>query len=210
MQLESLAMVVGALSSAPLILWLLAGLANPQWQVWPSPPMRNWTSLAVWSLFRALNVAVLAATIPDLARAITAGEIGVAQGVLVVVSVGLFAVYLYSLYNLGNTATYCQASGLVTKGLYRFSRNPQYATAMGAYATLGLATEAPPQLALAFSLVAVFALMAISEERWLEERYGAQYRHYRNGVPRFFNPAQAVKELTDSLFAERRRSEERP
>lgn len=205
MQLQTTAMVIGAVAAVTLIAGLAAGLSSPRWQIWPAPPARSWKSLAFWTLFRSLNVAVLAVAIADLLPALLSGAFDVAQAPLVAISLALFAIYLRSLWSLGRTATYCQASGLATQGLYRLSRNPQYATAIAAYATLGLATEALSAMALSASLVAVYALMAISEEPWLEARYGKAYWEYREDVPRFFSPWHAASELIRALGERPRR-----
>ena len=104
--------------------------------------------------------------------------------------------YLYALWSLGRKATYCQASGLATDGVYRWTRNPQYATAIVAFGALGLAADAWDATALAAALAAVYALMAVAEEPWLEARYGRAYLDYRAEVPRFFNLRHAWTELS--------------
>jgi protein-S-isoprenylcysteine O-methyltransferase Ste14 len=105
------------------------------------------------------------------------------------------AVYVYTLWSLGRKATYCQASGLATGGVYRWTRNPQYATAIVAFTTLGLAAWNWDATLLAAALVVVYAMMARTEEPWLEARYGRAYLDYKREVPRFFNARHAISEL---------------
>jgi protein-S-isoprenylcysteine O-methyltransferase Ste14 len=95
--------------------------------------------------------------------------------------------YVYALWALGRKATYCRASRLSTRGIYGFTRNPQYATAIVAFSALGLAADAWDATSLCFALAAVYALMGRAEEPWLEARYGRAYDEYRAEVPRFFS-----------------------
>jgi hypothetical protein len=106
------------------------------------------------------------------------------------------AAYGYALWSLGRTATYCQASGLATRGVYRWTRNPQYATAIAAFAALGVAAGAWHATSLAAALVTVYALMAVAEEPWLEASYGREYLDYKAEVPRFFNIRYAWTKLS--------------
>ncbi len=50
-------------------------------------------------------------------------------------------------FNLGLGNTYCGAEGLVTRGLYRFSRNPQYTSSIAGL--IGLAIGANSLLTVA-------------------------------------------------------------
>jgi len=44
-------------------------------------------------------------------------------------------------------------------------------------------------------MMAVYALMVLCEEPWLEKVYGAPYRRYCRRVPRFFNWGRALTML---------------
>jgi len=207
----------GAVSAALLIAGLFAGIAAGQdesrWRIWPAPPVRSLKSFAFWCLFRTLNIAVLALSAHAIFVSIRAGQLTPVRAVLTAASLAAFAAYLSALWALGREATYCRASGLATRGVYRWTRNPQYATAIVAYSALGLAAWSPAATALAAALVLVYALMALAEEPWLEARYGRAYRKYRSEVPRFFNMRHAVGEIVARTgrasrpIASRRRNE---
>ena len=82
-------------------------------------------------------------------------------------------------------ATSGDATGLVTNGLYRWSRNPQYVADMAiliGWAILSASLWALPVLAIG---IAVLAIAPLAEEPWLEEVYGEQYRIYKQTVRRF-------------------------
>jgi protein-S-isoprenylcysteine O-methyltransferase Ste14 len=74
---------------------------------------------------------------------------------------------------------------LVTKGLYRYSRNPQYLTEILMFIGVGIASAS--WIFLLFSIVySVFMLsFASSEERFCLEKYGNAYREYMNRTPRY-------------------------
>jgi protein-S-isoprenylcysteine O-methyltransferase Ste14 len=97
------------------------------------------------------------------------------------------ALYGMACYALGRGNLYCGKDGLVTGGIYRWTRNPQYATAIPAYLGLALASYSLGALVLAIFLALTFVLMALAEEPWLEANYGDDYRAYQRRVARFYN-----------------------
>jgi protein-S-isoprenylcysteine O-methyltransferase Ste14 len=194
MPIDTILIAAGALSAPLLIAGMIAGRWHETWRIWPAPPVGSLKSFAFWTLFRTLNVAALLLASERFLTALS--------GALLPIRVGLAAIsffagllYAYTLWSLGRKATYCQASGLETSGIYRWTRNPQYATAILAVTTLGLASASWDAGALCASLVIVYAMMAASEEPWLEARYGRAYLDYKKVVPRFFNTRHAVGEL---------------
>lgn len=78
------------------------------------------------------------------------------------------------------------ASALVTDGIYRFTRNPMYLGMALVYAGLALALDSPVSLLLLFPLIAVIQCSVIArEERYLAEKFGDAYRHYKEQVRRW-------------------------
>ena len=73
----------------------------------------------------------------------------------------------------------------VTKGLYRYSRNPQYLTEFLMFIGVGIASAS--WLFLLFSTVYEISLLsfASSEERLCLKKYGDVYREYMNRTPRY-------------------------
>lgn len=175
---------------------LVATLASSRWQpalrLWPPAAKGSWRSILFWGLFRALNVSALAMAWvdwqplqPDHLVRIVAATAAMATGA------GYFAACIH----LGRVNLYGGRSGLVTDGLYRWSRNPQYALAMPAYLALTIAADSISTAVLAVLLIAVFKLMAVLEEPWLRSAYGEDYVRYARMVPRFYN----VRGLLDAL-----------
>jgi protein-S-isoprenylcysteine O-methyltransferase Ste14 len=162
----------GAAAAIGLIPLLLSTHVDPRLRIWPTPGPGSWQSVVFWTLFRLLNVAVLACAL-----------VGFAIG---------GAIYGYALLALGRVNTYCSQGGLVTHGIYRWTRNPQYATIIPAYMFLALAADNGPTYVLSSALLLVYGLMAMVEEPWLEAAYGDAYRRYCRRVPRFFNWRRAI------------------
>ena len=185
--------------SAGLVLdFLLARtLFAPPFRIWPTPEPGSWQSLTFWSLFRGGMVATFtvaaldwnATPLLDLTRYIVAVPLGLIG--LVITVCGYF--------NLGLGNTYCGKDGLVTGGLYRFSRNPQYTASI--IGLIGFSIGANSLLTIVMSAVMILAyvLMALTEEEWLKRLYGAPYRDYCQQTARFLD----VQELI--AFAERKK-----
>jgi protein-S-isoprenylcysteine O-methyltransferase Ste14 len=195
MPIDTFLRIAGTASALLLIAGLIAGRMKSEWRIWPAPPAGSLKSFGFWTLFRTLNVVVLILAIERFSTTLT-GATAALRIALAAVSLISGAAYLYTLWSLGRKATYCQASGLATDRVYRWTRNPQYATAILAFATLGLAADAWDATPLAGALVVVYAMMAVAEEPWLEARYGRDYLDYKRAVPRFFNLRHAIVELS--------------
>ncbi|HML27542.1 MAG TPA: phosphatidylethanolamine N-methyltransferase family protein [Hyphomicrobium sp.] len=194
MLVNPILITAGIVSALLLIAGMLAGRINAAWQIWPAPPVGSLKSFAFWTLFRTLNVSVLILAIERFLTTLS-GPTAPFRIAFAAVSFVAGIAYIYTLWSLGRKATYCQPSGLETTGVYRWTRNPQYATAILAFTALGLAAWSWDATLLAATLVIVYAMMARTEEPWLETRYGRAYLDYKKDVPRFFNIRHMASEL---------------
>lgn len=78
------------------------------------------------------------------------------------------------------------STALVTGGVYRHTRNPIYLAMALLYAGLALAIDSVMALVLLPPLLAlVQAGVVLREERYLERRFGDEYRRYRASVRRW-------------------------
>lgn len=187
--MAQVAFLVGVAAAIPLVLLLLATWAGVGDRIWPTPEPGSWQSLVFWPLFRILNVSAFATAATSQSDLLTVPGLRLA-GLVLLLAAG--AAYLYALHVLGRANTYCSREGLVTHGIYRWTRNPQYATVIPVYVGLALLADNGPVLALCASLILVYVLMALTEEPWLAGAYGAQYHRYCQRVPRFFNWRRAL------------------
>ena len=105
---------------------------------------------------------------------------------------GSLALFIYSFRVLGRDNSYGAQQGLVTGGIYRWTRNPQNAMLVVVYACLAVAADSGPTYLLCAAMMAVYILMVLLEEPWLAGVYGEPYRRYCRRVPRFFNWRRAA------------------
>ncbi len=185
----------GLTAGITLDLLLLRTFLFPPFRIWPTPAPGTWQSLTFWGLFRGGMVltfitAVLdwdATPLLDWTRFIPALPLGLG---------GLF-VTVCGYFNLGLGNTNCGADGLVTGGLYRFSRNPQYTASIIGLIGLSIGANSVLTIALSAVMIGAYTLMALVEEAWLKERYGAPYRDYCLETARFLD----TQELAQALAA---------
>ncbi len=177
-----------ALGVAALLLGLLVTtLIVPALHIWPTPGARRWQSYVWWPLFRGLNV--LTAAVAFIARE-SAGDLGLPlwlRGVAAMVLLVALLLFLTAFVGLGRDKSYGAAGGLVTGGIYQWSRNPQNAMLIVVYGALALAVDNLAAYVLCAVMMAVYALMVFAEEPWLLKAYGESYQRYCADVPRFFN-----------------------
>jgi protein-S-isoprenylcysteine O-methyltransferase Ste14 len=78
------------------------------------------------------------------------------------------------------------SSALVTSGAFRFTRNPMYVgmvlLVLGIAILLGSLSPLIVPVLLAVILQTQFI---VHEEKWMEQRFGAEYREYKNRVHRW-------------------------
>ncbi len=198
-------LVLGGILGLTLSGLLASTIAFETFKFWPTPGNRTWQSFLFWGLFRGLNVATLALAVICWQPW---QEFSALRGTGAGLALVCFGLYAWALHALGRANVYCGRDGLVTGGIYAWTRNPQYATAIPAYLGLALATASATVLAAASLLALCFVLMAFAEERWLEAAYGADYLRYRREVARFYNWRHALALLKQAVMPERQAAEE--
>jgi protein-S-isoprenylcysteine O-methyltransferase Ste14 len=75
---------------------------------------------------------------------------------------------------------------LITRGIYRWSRNPQVLGWFLMYCGIGLFHRSGAALVIAVLFLVAFVPWILAEERALQRRFGAPYEKYRAQTPRFF------------------------
>ena len=178
-----LVFAAGLAIGATLDLLLLRTLLAPPFRIWPTPEPGSWQSLTFWGLFRGGMVMTFAVALLDWNGA------GLLHASHFLIGLPLFLVgfgiTVCGYFNLGLGNTYCGADGLVSHGLYRYSRNPQYASSIMGLVGLAICANSRLTLPLAALMSGAYVLMALVEEAWLEQHYGAPYRDYCSRTARF-------------------------
>ena len=182
--------MIGAAVAAVLLCLLLLTLLFPPFRIWPTPGSGTWQGYVFWPLFRSLNVLCFAMAIADRTNFLGLPAWSrLAAVALLAVSIALF---IYSFWVLGRDNSYGAQGGLVTSGIYRWTRNPQNLLLIVVYGCLAFAADSAPTYVVCAAMMGVYFLMVLAEEPWLEAAYGEPYRRYRIRVPRFFNWRRAA------------------
>ena len=182
---------LGAAVAVALLALLGLTLVRPSLRLWPTPGPGSWQSYVFWPLFRGLNIMCVATAGADR----PGGALGlpdwlrIVAFVLLVCSVALF---VYAFRRLGRDNSYGAQDGLVTGGIYQWSRNPQNAMLVVVYGCLALAADSVATYLLCAAMMTAYTLMILAEEPWLAAAYGEPYRRYCREVPRFFNWRRAL------------------
>jgi protein-S-isoprenylcysteine O-methyltransferase Ste14 len=81
---------------------------------------------------------------------------------------------------------YGESTAIITDGPFRYTRNPLYVTLALFYVALALVANAPWAVTtLPIALLLVHHGVILREERYLENRFGDQYVHYKARVRRW-------------------------
>lgn len=183
---------LGVAAGAVLCALLLATLFGTGFRLWPTPGEKTWQSYVFWPLFRGLNLLCFAVAAFEFSDrdAASAALVHLPTLVRVLATIGLvgaIAVFLSSFFKLGRNNSYGAQDGLVTAGIYQWTRNPQNAMLIVVYACLALATGTSRTMLLCLAMTTVYHLMVLCEEPWLRDVYGSTYDAYTRRVPRYFN-----------------------
>jgi len=180
-----LAANLAALASALILLGLSLGqLLQPAIGFWPPPAPESWQSRLFRALFRVLFYGLLIGSFAWLwqnGAAVSPLRIGVSA---LLFCIG-FGVALAATGALGWGNAFGAQDGLRTTGIFAYSRNPIYLATFFGLAGWGLLVS-EPMIRVVLILWAILYVVAVFlEERWLSERYGADFDAYRNRVRRF-------------------------
>lgn len=175
----SVTLVAEILSIASVAL----SIAFPHRRVWPPPWRRAWEGYMMWLFFIVSAVGIIAAGIVDW-RSINLVP-WIRWGVGVPLWIGGSGFAQWAMITLGAATSFGDEGGLIRRGPYRYSRNPQYVGFI--VGLMGWAIVSSSAMTLVASLVGVIPLVLVpfAEEPWLEARYGEEYKEYKRAVPRF-------------------------
>ncbi len=185
---------IGAAVACALLAVLIANRIWPTLQFWPTPGDGTRQSYVFWPLFRGLNVLCFVSAFVD--RAPFLGLAAWCRAIAAMVLLAALALFAYSFRVLGRDNSYCATDGLVTGGIYQWTRNPQNAMLIVVYGALAVLADSLSAFVLCTAMMAVYHLMVLAEEPWLEGIYGEPYRAYCRAVPRYFNWRRAWLELS--------------
>lgn len=183
-------------ASALLLGGLLAyNLYNPRLGFWPAAS--GWRHYTAFGIFRVF----CGATVVFALMEIWANGWGhwLRYAICGPITFVAFGITLWGYRFLGLENTYCEAEGLVTGGMYAYSRNPQYVTSVLATVGLGIVAASPLTLVFAGTLFVLYFLFILNEERWLAQGYGRAFLDYMATTPRFVDERSFIRLRQDVL-----------
>ena len=178
---HDLALLVAVLAALALAGHLGLSLKRPDLGLWPAA--EGWRHHLAFGLFRLFCGATVVFALAEIGVNGWGHPLRYVVGVPVMVMA--FGITLWGYRFLGIENTYCDTGGLVTGGMYEYSRNPQYVTSVLATVGLGITTGSWITVALAGVLFALYFLFVLNEERWLLKGYGQAFADYMRSTPRF-------------------------
>lgn len=174
--------------TAVLLCGVLAMLAysivRPSKRIWPPPAHQTWQYYFVWLLTLLSYGGFIVVGLLDWNGLGWPATVRWPVGVLLIVGGNVLA--WVGVRQLSLKTTSGSKGPLVTDGLYRYCRNPQYVgniTIIGGWAILSASVWAIP---LCLGGMLAFVLTPFAEESWLEDLHGDDYREYCRRVGRFF------------------------
>jgi len=193
--LPAIALLVALISAMLLGCYLALNLRLPRLGLWPSAT--GWRHHLAFGLFRLFCGATVVYAFSQIWVNGWGHWIRYAIGVPVMVL--SFGITLWGYRFLGLDNTYCESDGLVTGGMYAYSRNPQYVTSVIATVGLGIASGSLVTLILACALFLLYFLFVLNEERWLLNGYGRSFLNYMRTTPRFMDERSLIR-VRDSIL----------
>jgi len=159
-------------------------IRRPGFRFWPPPSARSWQFFAAWLMagIVAVNFFFLglldynSAFLPDLNIRFPVGMILFATGLVI----GTWAGSVF-----GFRAVLGLGSRLVTYGPYRYTRNPQYIGDSLLALSYMIFTNSWMAGIIGILGVILNLMAPLTEEPWLEQRFGDSYLEYKRRVPRW-------------------------
>lgn len=193
--MERLALIAALLSATALGGLLAYAFLRRDFPFWPPPGRDTWQFHVSFGLFRVFCGSTIVFALLDFDSMIWDHWSRIAVGLPLMV--GFFWITVRGYLFLGLDNTYGAQDGLVTGGLYAYSRNPQYVSSVLATVGLAIFAGSPLTFLLAAVLLALYTLFAVNEERWLRASYGESFIEYMRSVPRFLDARSFLRAKRD-------------
>jgi protein-S-isoprenylcysteine O-methyltransferase Ste14 len=171
------------------ILMFAATIRGRGFRFWPPPSHRSWQFFVSW--FLALIVAVFFFFLGLLdfdSFWLPHFWLRFPTVVILCLPAAVIGTWIYIVFPF--RATIGLGNRLITNGPYRYSRNPQYI--VDSLSIIGYMILTNSWMVWVIGLLGIILniLAPFTEEPWLEERFGDEYREYKARVPRFIRPGK--------------------
>jgi protein-S-isoprenylcysteine O-methyltransferase Ste14 len=165
-----------------LLFGIVWSIAFPKKRIWPPPKKLSWQYPTTWVLFHVpffLNALLI---VLDWNSWVIPYEIRFLIGVPSLVIGVLLATWGFAY--LGEKNNHGLNNGFVLTGPYRYTRNPQYMGMIIAFTGTSLISNSLYVVVVHLLMIMVYVFAPFTEEVWLEEQYGEEYKTYKNNTAR--------------------------
>ncbi|MCO6042734.1 isoprenylcysteine carboxylmethyltransferase family protein [Aeoliella sp. ICT_H6.2] len=166
-----------------LIGFLIYSIVRPENRVWPPPGQQTWQYVLVWLLTILAFAGFVVVGVLDWNSLGWPVMFRWPIGSVLIVGGNVLA--WVGVRQLSLKTTSGSKGPLVTDGLYRYSRNPQYLGDIAIISGWAILSASYFAIPLCLGAIIAFAITPLAEEPWLQEIHGDIYREYFNKVPRF-------------------------
>lgn len=165
------------------LLFFILTIQRQDFRFWPPPSARSWQFFSAWIAASLVMVGFLFTGLLDFNSGFLDSRVRLWFGLALHIIGTVLGAWAYRSFGL--QATIGLGETLITSGPYRYSRNPQYIADMLHILGFMLLTNSW-RVWIIGALGIILNLMApLTEEPWLEEKFGAHYLDYKGRVPRF-------------------------
>ena len=158
-------------------------IAFPNKRIWPPPDKNSWQHRITWILFYLAFIFNGAFIFLDWNSWLFTTNFRFFLGIPITIIGSLLV--SWGIYTLGVKNTSGLKDGFKNTGPYRFTRNPQYLGDMLLFIGIILVSNSIYVLVTNILLILVFAMTPLTEEVWLEQMYGDEYKKYKHITTRF-------------------------
>jgi len=172
--------IVIAFGTVAAIVW---SIVYPERRLWPPKEYTTLTPILVWvPTFALFGTMIVVGVLEWGAWPIPAAvRYGLGGTLIVLGNLGVWSEVL----KFGVDQTGGASGVLRTRGLYRYSRNPQYVSDMMIVLGWMLMSASPNAWLIGVASIVVLAAAPLAEEPWLVDQYGEEYQTYKSLVRRF-------------------------
>lgn len=180
-----LVLLLALIASIGLLALSILQTINPLFRFWPPPKDPPWKKWVFVTLFRILVYGLIISSSLHIWR----------SGLPSFSPEFIFAIFLFimgffiafaSTKALGWSNAFGAKEGLITNGIFRYSRNPIYIATWCGLAGWALIIPVPLVVVTLFCWGLLYVVAIFMEEHWLAQEYGESYLEYCRKVRRFF------------------------
>lgn len=184
---------IALLSIAAILILSLLAFVSDNFSFFPPPSRDSWQYRVFWILFRLMFIGLLYLSYSEFSpQPFFSSQLRYFFW-LPLLALGFGAATIISA-KLGWENAHGEKGGLIVSGLYRWSRNPIYATSLVGMIGWGFFVNSHYVSTLLGLWALMYLLAPFIEEQWLEKTYGDQFLNYKNRTSRFFGFPKSLSE----------------